>query len=95
MEDLHFRKEDRDKIAAVLSIVPGLGHLYKRHYVDAMAIFWVGIPLTAFISAWLAFATFGLSLLVVPALFILGTAFSAYRIEDKSGTHDFLHPWRH
>ena len=33
-----WRTVDRNKIAALLSIIPGLGHLYKHHYTSGLGI---------------------------------------------------------
>lgn len=93
MKNIHLRKKDRDKIAAILSVIPGMGHLYKHHYLDGLAILVIGNSMMLFVAAWLALATFGLSLLVVPAVFFAGVAYSAYSIEDWHGKHHYLHPW--
>ena len=87
MSKLKLKREDRDKIAAVLSVLPGAGHLYKHHYLDGLAILFVGNFMMLFVAIWLAFATLGLSLLVVPAVYVLGVGFSAYSIEDWHGKH--------
>ena len=85
---------DRNKIAAILSVIPGLGHLYKHHYVAGFGILIGGNLLTLFITAWLSLATFGLALIALPAIYIASVAASAYYIEDFHGTHRILHPWR-
>ncbi len=95
MENIHLRKRDRNVIAAILSIIPGLGHLYKHHYVAGISILIGGNILMLFIALWLGFATFGLSLLIVPAAYFLGIAYGAYELEDWHGKHDYLHPWQH
>ncbi len=89
-----WRAVDRNKIAALLSIIPGLGHLYKRHYAAGIGILTGGNILVGFVSALLVFGTFGLSVLVLPALYIAAIAASAYTLPDWHGRHRFLHPWR-
>jgi hypothetical protein len=86
---------DRDKLAAFLSVIPGLGHLYKHHYVSGFCILTLGNLLMVFITAWLSLATFGLALILVPALYICGVAANAYSADDRHGKHQVLHPWRH
>ena len=43
-------KHAHNEIAAVLSIVPGLGHIYKGHY--AMGLMWMflGMPIAVFVG---------------------------------------------
>lgn len=86
---------DRDKLAAYLSIIPGLGHLYKHNYLAGFGILILGNIFMAFVAAWLSLATFGLALIIVPAVYICGVAACAYSAEDRHGKHEMLHPWRH
>ena len=60
-----WKQVDRNKIAALLSIVPGLGHLYKHHHLAGFGIMTVGNVMMVFIALWLSLATLGLSLIVV------------------------------
>lgn len=84
---------DRNKIAALLSVIPGAGHLYKHHYLEGLGILTVGNVLVAFVTAWLALATLGLALIVVPAVWVAAIAYSAYCVPDLHGTHPWLHVW--
>lgn len=84
---------DRDRVAAMLSILPGLGHLYKHHYVVGIGLLIGGNVLTGFVSVLMALGTFGLSILVVPALYLATVAASAYALPDWHGHHHYLHPW--
>ncbi len=88
-----WKKVDRNKIAALLSVCPGLGHLYKHHYMSAVGIMTAGNVLMVFIAIWLSFATLGLSLIVVPAVWFAGIAGSAYFATDEHGMHPWLHVW--
>jgi hypothetical protein len=88
-----WKSVDRNKIAIVLSVIPGLGHLYKHHYLAGFGILIPGNVLVAFISALLFFATLGLSLIIVPAVWIASIACSAYMASDEHGHHPWLHVW--
>lgn len=79
---------DRNKVALILSVVPGLGHLYKHHYWEGSAILIPGNVIALFVALWLSFATVGFSLLLVPAIWIAGVACAAYFAPD-------WHPHRH
>ncbi len=86
-----WKEVDRNKVAALLSVIPGLGHLYKHHYMAGAGILTAGNVLMVFIALWLAFATVGLSLVIVPALWFVGIAGSAYFATDEHGKHPYLH----
>lgn len=88
-----FPPVDRDKMAAILSVLPGLGHLYKHHYLAGASLLVGGNIITGFVSALMALGTFGLSLLIVPLLYIAVVAASAFGLEDWHGRHHYLHPW--
>jgi hypothetical protein len=88
-----WRSVDRNKIAMLLSVIPGAGHLYKHHYVAGLGILIAGNIFMVFVAFWLSFATLGLSLLLVPAIYIAAVAFSAHETEDWHGKHRWLHPW--
>ena len=95
MKELYdaWKQVDRNKVAALLSVVPGLGHLYKHHYMAGFGILIAGNVLMVFIALWLAFATLGLALVFVPVLWIAGVAASAYQASDEHGMHPWLHVW--
>jgi hypothetical protein len=86
-----WKQVDRNKVAALLSVIPGLGHLYKHHYIDGMVILTAGNALMVFVALWLSFATLGFALLMVPALWFAGVAFSAHQATDEHGNHPWLH----
>ena len=90
-----WKQVDRNKIAALLSIVPGLGHLYKHHYLSGFGIMTAGNVMMVFIALWLSLATLGLSLIVVPALWCAGVAYAAYLATDEHGAHPWLHVWNY
>ena len=90
-----WKQVDRNTVAAILSIVPGLGHLYKHHYRSGLGIMTAGNVLMVFITLWLALATFGLALIIVPAMWFAGVAYSAYCASDEHGMHPWLHVWEY
>ena len=90
-----WKNVDRNKIAALLSVIPGLGHLYKHHYLAGFGILIVGNVLMAFVTGLLSFATLGMSLILVPAVWFAGVAYSAYMATDEHGHHPWLHVWEY
>ena len=90
-----WRDVDRNKVAALLSVIPGLGHHYKHHYVAGLGILIVGNVLMVFCALWLSLATVGLSLILVPVLWVAGVAYSAHEAPDQHGAHPWLHVWEH
>jgi hypothetical protein len=86
-----WRSVDRNTIAVLLSVVPGLGHLYKHHYLAGAGILVIGNTLMVFVAFWLSFATLGLSLIGVPAMWVAGIAYSAWAAPDHHGVHPWLH----
>jgi TM2 domain-containing membrane protein YozV len=75
-----------NKIAALLSIVPGLGQMYKGHF--AAGFFWliIGMPLAVWVGILLTLATAGLSMLL-PVLCWVGIAVDAYCEKDIRRHH--------
>lgn len=71
-----------DAIAALLSIVPGLGHVYKGHKMIGLLFIFIISPLVFFFAllAAIASAGFGFGLFF---LYWAGVAIHAYAAEDK------------
>ena len=90
-----WKRVDRNKIAIVLSVIPGLGHLYKHHSLAGFGILTLGNILVGFIAGLMAFGTLGISLLVVPAVWLASVATSAYMASDEHGHHPWLHVWQY
>lgn len=86
---------DRDKVAIVLSVLPGLGHLYKHHYLAGFGILTLGNVLMVFIAVLASLGSFGISLFIVPAVWFAGVAYSAYMASDEHGHHPWLHVWEY
>jgi hypothetical protein len=71
----------RDRIAVVLSIVPGLGHFYKGHKLSG-ALYFIG-SIFAFAFCFLAgAASAGWGLLLLP-LYWFGVMLQVYWLEDR------------
>lgn len=75
---------NRDLTAAYLSIVPGLGHLYKHNYVTGLGIMLLGTPLALFVAGLMSFATLGVSLVLLPPMWWGWAAWSAWDADDRS-----------
>jgi hypothetical protein len=78
-----------DAFAVLLSIVPGLGHVYKGHTLVGLLLIFVATPMAVGIALLAATATAGFAVLLLP-LYWLGVMFHVYSIEDRVGppTHD-------
>jgi len=79
-------KHAHNEIAAVLSIVPGLGHIYKGHYEIGFFLMFLGMPFAIWIGIILSLATAGLGLLF-PILCWAAVAWDAYNEKDRRHHH--------
>ena len=75
-------KHAHNEIAAVLSIVPGLGHIYKGHYEAGLLWMFLGMPFAIWIGIILSLPTAGLGLLF-PILCWVALAWNAYNEKDR------------
>lgn len=71
-----------DAMAVLLSIVPGLGHIYKGHKLIGLLILFVGTPMAIGIAALTFTFTAGFGGLLLP-LWWFGVMFHVYGIEDR------------
>ena len=71
----------RDKASAALSIVPGLGHIYKGHYLLG-AILMIGAVFALFACSVGATFTAGFALLLLP-LYWIGVMMQVFWMEDR------------
>ena len=70
-----------DAFAVLLSVIPGLGHIYKGHrFVGVLLI--IGIPFAVGLAALAATATAGFGL-GLAALYWIAVMIHAYAIEDR------------
>ena len=97
MKDIinEWKTVDRDKVAIVLSVIPGLGHLYKHHYLAGFGILTLGNVLMVFIAVLASLGSFGISLIAVPVAWFAGISYSAYMASDEHGHHPWLHVWEY
>lgn len=78
-----------NKIAGLLSIVPGLGHIYKGHYAAGFIWMFVGMPVAIWIGILLGLATAGLGLLFPIACWAALTV-DAFYARDLHKHHWFM-----
>jgi ribosomal protein L40E len=71
-----------DAFAVLLSIVPGLGHMYKGHTVLGLMILLIGTPMALGLAALIATGTAGFGLGLLP-LYFIAVMFHVYGIEDR------------
>ncbi|MFN2475652.1 MAG: hypothetical protein ABR526_04840 [Chthoniobacterales bacterium] len=78
-----------DAMAVLLSVVPGLGHIYKGHRVMGMLLVFVGTPMAVAIALLIATGTAGFGILLLP-VYWAAVMFHVYGIEDriKPGAND-------
>ena len=75
-----------NEIAALLSIIPGFGHIYKGHYEAGLLWMFLGMPLAVWVGILLGLATAGIGLLF-PILCWVGLAWDAYNEKDRRHHH--------
>jgi hypothetical protein len=84
-------KHAHNEIAALLSIVPGLGHIYKGHYEMGFLWMFLGMPIAIWIGILFGLATAGVGLLF-PILCWAALAVDAYNEKDRR-QHHLASPW--
>lgn len=77
----HRNTRYRDVLAAISSIIPGLGHIYKGQYRIGAALLIIS-PFFIWIALILGFATAGIGLLI-PFFFLIAIGWHAYKVEDR------------
>jgi DNA-directed RNA polymerase subunit RPC12/RpoP len=70
-----------DAVAVLLSVVPGLGHVYKGYRVLGL-LFVIGAGFALLIGALAATATAGFGLALIP-IYWIGVMFHVYAIKDQ------------
>jgi hypothetical protein len=78
-----------NEIAALLSMVPGLGQIYKGHFTAGFVWMFFGMPLAIWVGILLSLATAGLGLLLPIACWV-GLAVDAYYERGLRKHHWFL-----
>ncbi len=85
-------KHANNEIAALLSIVPGMGHIYKGHYEAGFLWMFLGMPLAIWIGILFGLATAGIGL-IFPILCWGGLAWDAYNEKDRRHHHHLTSAW--
>ncbi len=73
-----------DAFAVLLSVVPGLGHIYKGHTAVGLLLLFAATPMALGMALLAATATAGFAALLLP-LYFLGVMIHVYGIEDRVG----------
>ena len=71
-----------DAVAVILSIIPGLGHIYKGHKLLGAILMFIGTPMAILLAALSFTFTAGFGGLLLP-LWWFGVMFHVYAIEDR------------
>jgi len=71
-----------DAIAVLLSVVPGLGHIYKGHKLVGMMLMFVGTPMAVGLALLIATGTAGFGILVLP-VFWMAVMVHVYASQDR------------
>jgi hypothetical protein len=73
----------RDTVSMALSVIPGLGHIYKGHFLSG-GLLMAGGLFAIFACGLIATATMGLGLLLIP-LYWVGVMLQVYWLDDRRG----------
>lgn len=84
--DIPLDRKAEDWAAAALSVIPGLGHLFKGYYGLGFGLMLVGFPLSLFVGILVGFCTLGLGL-ILPVMFWIGVMGHAYCIDSRHHVH--------
>src|SRR5919204_4366603 len=71
-----------DAVAVLLSIIPGLGHIYKGHKLVGAILIFIGTPMAIGIAALTFTFTAGFGGLLLP-LYLFAVMFHVYGIDDR------------
>jgi hypothetical protein len=71
-----------DAVAVLLSILPGLGHIYKGHRMIGLILMFFGTPFATAVALLAATGTAGFGLALLP-LYWFAVMFHVYAIQDR------------
>ena len=71
-----------DAIAVLLSVLPGLGHIYKGHKFIGMLLIFVGTPMAVGLAALIATGTAGFGVALLPVYWLAVMA-HVYAVKDR------------
>ena len=72
-----------DGVAVLLSVVPGLGHIYKGHRLIGALLIFAGTPIAVLLALLAATGTAGFALLLLP-IYWIAVMFHVYSIDDRA-----------
>lgn len=78
-----------DIAAAALSILPGLGHVFKGYYAMGFGLMFFGFPLALFAGMLIGLCTLGAGL-ILPVLFWVSVAGHAYCLDSRHHVHHHI-----
>ncbi len=71
-----------DAVAVLLSIAPGLGHIYKGHKLVGLLLLFFGTPVAVGLALLAATGTAGFAIFLLP-IYWFAVMFHAYSIDDR------------
>ena len=71
-----------DAIAVLLSVMPGLGHIYKGHKFIGMLLIFAGTPMAVGIALLIATGTAGFGIALLP-VYWLAVMVHVYAVQDR------------
>ena len=71
-----------DAIAVLLSVMPGLGHIYKGHKLMGMLLIFAGTPMAVGLALLIATGTAGFGVALLP-VYWLAVMVHVYAIQDR------------
>jgi len=71
-----------DAVAVMLSVMPGLGHIYKGHKLVGLLLMFAGTPMAVGLALLIATGTAGFGVLVLPVYWV-AVMVHVYAIQDR------------
>jgi hypothetical protein len=71
-----------DAVAVMLSVIPGLGHIYKGHKIIGLLLIFVGTPMAVALALLIATGTAGFGIGLLP-IYWFAVMFHVYAIKDR------------
>jgi hypothetical protein len=71
-----------DAVAVMLSVMPGLGHIYKGHKLIGLMLMFAGTPIAVGLALLIATGTAGFGILVLP-VYWFAVMVHVYAIQDR------------
>jgi hypothetical protein len=72
-----------DAVAVLLSVLPGLGHIYKGHKFIGMLLIFAGTPMAVGLALLIATGTAGFGILLLP-IYWLAVMVHVYAVQDRA-----------